>query len=355
MKKSKVSAAGWSWVGAISFFVLVAILMQIAILVYDYICQKTDNNALIAALILILIFILSSLCTLFDWIRRKLTVERPTKKILYATERISKGDFSTRLEITHDYNKYNEYDLIMENLNKMAAELGKNEVLRVDFISNVSHEIKTPLAVIQNYAMLMQDEALDLDTRKSYGKILATASKRITDLITNILKLNKLENQEIQEEKEKFSLTDALACAIVEFESIIERKNLNLDCDLDEVVVVSSKSLLEIVWNNLISNAIKFTDNGGKISVSLKQNDKNVEIRVSDTGCGMSAEVGVRIFEKFFQGDTSHSVEGNGLGLALVKKVIDILGGEISVESQLGKGSTFSILLKGVVDEGILD
>jgi len=351
MKKKKVTAAGFSVVGAVSFFALIAVIMQMAILVYEYIRERTDNLTLVAVLILIEIIILATFCTVFDWIRRKITVERPTRKILDATEKIAEGDFQTQLEITHEYKKYNQYDLIMENINKMATELQKNEVLKTDFISNVSHEIKTPLAVIQNYATLIQDEGLDDETRRAYAKTLIAASKRITDLITNILKLNKLENQEIQEKKERFNLTEALAETVLEFENIIEKKSLELDCDFDDVTVVSSKSLLEIVWNNLISNAVKFTGENGKIKITLKKKGTDVEISVADTGCGMSAEVGDRIFEKFYQGDTSHSVQGNGLGLALVKKVIDILGGEISVQSELGKGSTFTVLLKDVVYE----
>ncbi len=351
MKKKNGRSKSLSWVGAISFFVLIAFIMQMAILCYDFITQKTSNVSLIAILILIEVIILATFCTIFDWIRRKIMVDRPTKKILEATEKIAEGDFSVRLNIKHDYGKYNEYDLIMANLNKMAIELEKNEVLKTDFISNVSHEIKTPLAVIQNYAVLLEDDTLDRETRKNYSKTLIGASKRITDLITNILKLNKLENQEIQEKHEAFNLTDSLAESVVAFESIIENKNIELNCDFDEVRVFSSKSLLEIVWNNLISNAIKFTPNGGKIDVILKQKDKNVEVSVKDTGCGMTSEVGSRIFEKFYQGDTSHATFGNGLGLALVKKVIDILGGEISVKSEIGKGSTFTILLKAVVYE----
>ncbi len=351
MKKKKATTAGFTWTGAISFFILIAVIMQIAILVYDYIREKTDNITWIAILILIEIFILSTFCTLFDWIRRKITVERPTQKIVDATEKIANGDFSTRLAITHEYGKYNQYDFIMENLNKMAIELQKNEVLKTDFISNVSHEIKTPLAVIQNYANLLQDDTLDSEKRKEYAKTLVSASKRITDLITNILKLNKLENQEIQEKHEIFSLTEALENNVVEFETLIEKKNLELNCDFDEVTIFSSKSLLEIVWNNLISNAVKFTPDGGKIDVSLKRKNTNVEIKVSDTGVGMTSETGAKIFEKFYQGDTSHSTQGNGLGLALVKKVIDILGGEIAVQSEINKGSTFTILLKDVVYE----
>lgn len=351
MKKDKSRSSHINWAGVISFFVLIALIMQIAILCYDYITQKTSNISLIAVLILIEIIILSAFCTVFDWIRRKIMVDRPTKKILSATDKIANGDFSTRLEITHEYGKYDQYDWIMENFNKMAMELQKNEVLKTDFISNVSHEIKTPLAVIQNYATLLQDDTLDSETRKNYSKTLISASKRITDLITNILKLNKLENQEIQEKHEAFHLTEALADNVVEFETLIETKNLELNCDFDDVIIFSSKSLLEIVWNNLISNAIKFTPNGGKIDISLKRKNKNVEIKVSDTGCGMTSETGSKIFEKFYQGDTSHSTQGNGLGLALVKKVIDILGGEIAVQSEVNKGSTFTILLKDVVYE----
>ena len=351
MKKKKVNAAGFTWAGAISFFILIAIVMQFAILVYDYIRERTDNVSFIAILILVEIIIIATLCTIFDWVRRKLTVEKPTNKILKATEKIAEGDFSSKLEITHEYSKYNQYDLIMENINKMAMELQKNEVLKTDFISNVSHEIKTPLAVIQNYSMLIQDDNLDSETRKSYAKTLISASKRITDLITNILKLNKLENQQLQEKYEAFNLTEALSDCVVEFETIIEKKNLELNCDFDDVFIFSSKSLLEIVWNNLISNAIKFTPENGKIDIFLKRLENNVEIKVSDTGCGMSSETGMRIFEKFYQGDTSHSTQGNGLGLALVKKVIDILGGEISVQSEINKGSTFTILLKDVVYE----
>ena len=349
MKRSKISKPSFSFVGAASFFALVALLMQIAILVYDYIRARTDDPLQIAILILILIIMISTLCTLFDWARRKLTVERPTKKILDATDRIAEGDFSVRLDIAHEYGKYNEYDLIMDNINKLAAELGKTEVLRVDFISNVSHEIKTPLSVIQSYATLLQDESLDPQTRKEYSKILINACKRTTDLVTNILKLNKLENQEIQDKKEPFDLTAALSEAIVEFEPLIEAKSLTLSCDLDDVTAVSTKSLLEIVWNNLISNAIKFTGDGGEIRISLKRLGNDAQIQVEDTGIGMSNEVGKRIFEKFYQGDASHSSNGNGLGLALVKKVIDILGGEISVRSALGKGSTFTVLLKDVI------
>ena len=346
MKKLKKSS--FSVVGVLSFFALIAFTMQVAILVYDYIIKRTENKGLIAILILILVVILSIIITVFDFVRRKIMVEKPVRKIIDATEKIASGDFNTRLEITNSYDKYNEYDVIMENLNTMANELSKSEILKSDFISNVSHEIKTPLSVIQSYATLLQDENLDNESRKKYSKILLQASKRLSDLITNILKLNKLENQTISPEYKKLNLTDTVAEIVLSYEEIIENKGIELECDFDDVMIVSNSGYIEIIINNLLSNAIKFTDKNGKITVSLKSVSDGAEIKVSDTGCGISKETGKRIFEKFYQGETSHAGEGNGLGLALVKRVIDIMGGEISVTSEINKGSTFTVELKNV-------
>ena len=343
MKKRK---SAFSFMGALMFFAVIALVIQIAVLVYDYIIQRTDNKGLIAVLILIVIILLSAICTFIDIIRRKIMVYRPVSKILDATRAIAGGDFSVRLVPSHSYEKYNEYDVIMDNLNTMATELSKSEVLKTDFISNVSHEIKTPLAVIQSYASLLQDENLDPEERQRCAKSLLQATKRLNDLITNILKMNKLENQEIKPDILEFSLTDQLAEILVGYEELIESKSIELDCDLEDISILSCPSYLEIVWNNLISNAIKFTNVGGTITVSLKKEGKNAIVSVSDTGCGIDSETGKHIFEKFYQGDTSHQSQGNGLGLALVKKVVDVLGGTISVESELGKGSTFTIALR---------
>ena len=350
MKKRKDSSS-FSLSGAIAFFVLIALVMQIAILVFDYIEDRTSSKLLIALLVLILIFILSTVCTIVDIIRRKIMVDRPVRKILDATEMITSGDFSVRLKPEHKYSQYNGYDLIMEDLNKMASELEKSAVLKTDFISNVSHELKTPLSVIQSYSALLQDECLDAETRQRYVSTVREASRRLTDLITNILKLNKLENQEITPERERVDLTEMLAQAVLNYEELIDSKGITVECDLDDVTIYSSPSYLEIVWNNLISNAVKFTERGGTISVSLKERIGKVIVTVADTGCGISRETGKHIFDKFYQGDTSHSGEGNGLGLPLVKRVIDILGGEISVKSEEGKGSTFIITLVGIDNE----
>ena len=351
MSMGSKKKSGFSIVGAIGFFILVAIIIQIAVLVYDYIIQRTQNKGLIALLILIVVFLLAAVCTVVDIIRRKIMVDRPVTKILAATEQIAAGDFSVRLTPTHPYGKYDEFDVIMENLNTMAAELGKSEILKTDFVSNVSHELKTPLAVIQSYATLLQESDLDAKTRERYAKTLSDAARRLTDLITNILKLNKLENQEIKPEYEDFDLTEAVAQTVLQYEELIEAKQLDLQCELDEITVRSCRSYLDIILNNLLSNAIKFTEPGGTVGVTLQKKAGSAVISVSDTGCGISPEMGARIFEKFYQGDTSHAGEGNGLGLALVKKVIDLLGGEISVKSETGKGSTFTVVLKGVKED----
>ena len=337
-----------SIVGGLLFFITIAIVVSLAVVVYAAVEGACGGNrAIIAGVILSVIVVLSAVCTLIDFIRRRIMVDKPVQKILDATNKIAAGDFSVRLDITHTLQRYDEFDYIMENLNKMAVELSHTEVLHTDFISNVSHEIKTPLAVIQNYATSLQNKNLDGETRIKYAQTLADASKKLTALITNILKLNKLENHEIKPEYEKINLTETLAETVLGYEELIERKGLELICDFDETVeVISSPSYLEIVWNNLLSNAIKFTERGGKITVSLKKDNGRAVVKVSDTGCGISPETGKHIFEKFYQGDTSHSQEGNGLGLALVKKVIDITGGKIDVSSEVGKGTTFTITLK---------
>ncbi|MGN0822455.1 MAG: ATP-binding protein [Candidatus Gallimonas sp.] len=335
-----------SLISACSYFLAAVVVVSLAVRVYAITAEKSDGNERwIAIVMLCVIIVLAAACTVLEYLYRKFKVEKPVEKILDATDRIASGDFTVRLTTAHSFARYDEYDLIMENLNKMASELSKTEVLRTDFISNISHELKTPLAIIQNYAACLTDGELGKEERVRYAATLVSASKRLSDLIVNVLKLNKLENQGIRSETERVKLDDMLAETVLQFEELIEAKRLQLDCDLDEVTVLSSPSCLEIVWNNLLSNAIKFTESGGTIGVSLKSDGDDAVVKISDTGCGISPETGKHIFEKFYQGDTSHAQEGNGLGLALVKKVIDTIGGEITVESELGKGSVFTIVL----------
>lgn len=281
-----------------------------------------------------------------EYLRRRLTVYRYVEQILKATEKIAGGDFDVKLKPSHIYRKYDVYDSIMENINKMAAELSRNEVLKTDFISNVSHEIKTPLSVINNYALLLQDETLDEATRETCTHKLLSATRRLTDLVANILKLNRLENQVIREQKSFVRLGDFIGEIVLNFEEKIDEKNIDLECDIDDIACYADKTFVEIICNNLLSNAVKFTEDGGRIEISLKEEGGNIVFSVKDNGAGMTSETGAHIFDRFYQGDTSHAEEGNGLGLALVKRVIDNMGGEIAVQSELGVGSTFVVKWK---------
>lgn len=331
--------------GYLLFFITFAVAVTVALTVFMTANRLSNGNtAVIAVSVAVTVISLSAVCTFIDVLRRRQMVDEPVRRILDATEAIASGDFSTRLYVTHPYEKYDDYDLIMENLNKMAAELSKSELLKTDFISNVSHELKTPLSIIRSYATLLEKDGLPNVERKKYVETLKGATTRLSELVSNILRLNKLENQELSPESERVQLHELLAEIILAYEDLLEGKGLSLHCELDEVTVISSPSLLEIIFHNLISNAVKFTDVGG-VTVTLKEKDGNAVVTVSDTGCGISPAVGSHIFDKFYQGDTSHKGEGNGLGLSLVKKVIDVVGGEISVTSEEKKGSSFTILL----------
>jgi len=293
------------------------------------------------------VILLSLLCTIVDGVRRKFTVERPIRQIEKAADRIMKGDFSVRLESFHGADGMNDFAEIADYFNKMAAELAGMETLRTDFIANVSHELKTPLAVMQNYGTMLQQPELPDEKRLEYARAVTDASRRLADLITNILKLNKLENQQIFPTAQTYDLGEQLCECLLSFENAWETKELEIDADIEEGVKVSTDAeLMSLVWNNLFSNAIKFTEKRGQVQLSLKTEGDFAIVRVSDTGCGIAPEVGQHIFEKFYQGDTSHSTQGNGLGLALVKKVIDIVKGDISVESESGHGSTFTVKLR---------
>lgn len=291
--------------------------------------------------------LLSLIFTIVDIIRRKRTVEQPVKSITNAAERIIKGDFSVRVKPLGRLSVDENFNRIIDCFNKMAEELGGVETLRNDFIANVSHEMKTPLSVIQNYGTLLQAPDLSDEKRIEYAKGITDGSRRLADMMTNILKLNRLENQQIYPQKTEFDLGEQLCECLLQYESVWEKSNIEIETDIaEEVIVNADAELLSHVWSNLFSNAFKFTPNGGKVSVSLTATEHHATVKVADTGCGMTKEVGEHIFEKFYQGDASRSVQGNGLGLALVKRVVDIMQGEIGVESAVGKGTTFTVRIR---------
>ena len=284
--------------------------------------------------------------TLFTRSKIRSTYEEPLHKMAEATSRVAGGDFCVYVPTIHTQDQWDYLDVMIVDFNRMVEELGSIETLKTDFVSNVSHEMKTPIAIIKNYAELLRLESLTEEQKEEYARNIEDAAGRLSSLISNILKLNKLENQRITPEVEAYDVCRQLCDCILQFEDAWEEKEIELETDMDESAMVEAdESLLELVWNNILSNAVKFTPPGGTIAVKQSTQEGLVTVSVSDTGCGMDAESMKHIFDKFYQGDTSHSGEGNGLGLALVKRVLELLDGEIRVESEPGKGSSFLVTL----------
>ncbi len=307
----------------------------------------TSANITAAAKITFInVILLTLIFASIDYVRRKINVDRPVKVITDTTEKIMQGDFAARVPNMHGAGMEG-FNQIGTAVNSMAEELSSVETLRTDFIANVSHEMKTPLAVMNNYGTLLQSPDLSEEKRIEYAKGVTDASRRLSEMMTNILKLNRLENQQIYPEVSEFDLGEQLCECLLQYENVWEKANIEIETDIaEDVKVKADAELLSHVWNNLFSNAFKFTPSGGTVTISLTATEHHAVVKVTDTGCGMTPQVGAHIFEKFYQGDTSHSVQGNGLGLALVKRVIDIMQGEISVESAVGKGSTFTVRIR---------
>ncbi|MBQ3057229.1 MAG: sensor histidine kinase [Clostridia bacterium] len=293
------------------------------------------------------VVLLSLIVTAIDAVRHRLMVELPVKRITAAAAEMMRGNFDVRIRVPKAFDGNDAFGEIIECFNKMAGELASTEMLRTDFIANVSHELKTPLAVIQNYATMLSSPASEEEKRLEYAKAITDATRRLSSLISNILKLNKLENQQIILSPETFDLGEQLSECLLGFEHIWEKKHIEIETDIaDGILVTADREMMTLLWNNLLSNAFKFTPEGGCVGVSLQGENGFAVTSVRDTGCGISAQVGEHMFEKFYQGDTSHQTEGNGLGLTLVRRIIDITESEISVASELGRGTTFTVKLE---------
>ena len=336
------------------FFLIVSFVVSCCMLLFVTTLANTmglvftkDNIAAAAKLTFGNVILITLLSGTIDYIRRKRMVDRPVKQILEAADKIMQGDFSVRIPPVKEFAGETGFNEIIDCFNKMTAELAGTETLRADFIANVSHELKTPLAVMANYATMLQQPGITEAQRLEYAKAISESARRLAGLITNILKLNKLENQQIFPQTEEYDLGEQLCQCLLQFEDAWEKKELNIETDIQEDVRIrSDPELLSLVWNNLISNAVKFNREGGTLGVSLHTEGNQVIVSVRDTGCGIRPEVGQHIFEKFYQGDTSRATQGNGLGLALVKRVVDILNGEIGVQSVYGQGSTFTVKIR---------
>lgn len=266
-------------------------------------------------------------------------------RITEGLREIAKGDFSARVPENDKKEVITELGDLEKTFNQMASDLQGIEMFRNDFINNFSHEFKTPIVSIRGFARQLQSGNLTDEQKKEYLDIIVSESERLATMSQNVLLLTKLENQTIVTEKTEFYLDEQIRKSILLLEEEWEEKDLDLDLDLDEVKYVFNEEMLSHLWINLLSNAVKFTPKGGKISCSLKSENGNVVFKIQDTGPGMTEEVKSRIFEKFYQGDSSHNGSGNGIGLNIVQRIVFLAGGSISVESEVQKGSTFTVVL----------
>lgn len=259
-----------------------------------------------------------------------------------AMRTVASGDFTPRLSTKSPISEVQE---LYQNFNRMVQELAATEILQSDFISNVSHEFKTPINAIEGYATLLSGGCQADPEQKEYaGKILYN-TRRLSGLVGNILLLSKVENQAIPAGREGFRLDEQLRQAVVALEEKWTAKNIQLEAELEEVTYSGNEQLLTHVWMNLIDNAIKFTPEGGEVIIRLMASERNVLVSVEDSGCGIPEEDCQRIFEKFYQAENSHQQEGNGLGLPLAKRIVDIHRGRISAENRLGGGAKFTVVL----------
>jgi signal transduction histidine kinase len=269
-------------------------------------------------------------------------IDNMHKELIYTFNEIASGNFNVFVK-PDPHSPHNEIAVAM---NEMTRKLGSAETMRQDFISNVSHEIRSPLTGISGFAELLEKDEITDEQRRRYAKIIKTESKRLSSLSDNLLKLSTLDNNRTELSKTAFRLDKQLQQAIITLEPQSAAKNITLEVDLPKCEITADADLLSQMWMNLIHNAIKFTPDGGTITVSIEATDV-ITIKIIDTGIGISKSDQIHIFERFYKVDKSRdrSLGGNGLGLSIVRRIVELHDGRIGVESEVGKGTTFKITL----------
>ena len=269
----------------------------------------------------------------------------PIKKLGKAMEQVADGDFSVRLD---DRSSSKEIMEVYTGFNMMAHELSATEILQTDFVSNVSHEFKTPINAIEGYSMLLQDsENLSAEQQQYVDKIVFN-TRRLSSLVGSILLLSKLENQQIPTGQTRYRLDEQIRQSIVALEPAWEKKEVEFDVNLDRAEYVGNEAMMRHVWDNLISNAIKFSPQGGLVRMRLTQDGNDLEFSIRDMGPGLSEDAQKHIFDKFYQADSSHKEEGNGLGMALVKRILTIEGGTVHAQNSADGGACITVTLRKV-------
>ncbi|KAA0546715.1 HAMP domain-containing histidine kinase [Bacillus sp. BGMRC 2118] len=268
----------------------------------------------------------------------------PIQKLIYAIEQLSEGNFQTRIDMKK-VSYLSEFHNLTNSFNKLAEELESIELLRTDFIQNFSHEFKTPISSIQGFAKLLKNSSITEDEKQEYLNIIISETERMSGLADNILMLSKLENQSILSDRSMFNITEVMNRTIILLEPMLDKKNIELNLQLEQETYFGNEDLIGQVFLNIIENSIKFSENNGLVSIKMHRNDDCLRISITDNGCGMNEKTQKHIFDKFYQGDTSRTNQGNGIGLSIVKRIIDLHGGHIAVQSKGGKGTTFTIEL----------
>ena len=270
-------------------------------------------------------------------------IYRYLDKISDAMQKVADGDYTVRLDAEKDQ----PFRELYRNFNTMAEELGGVEMLKNDFINGYAHELRTPITSINGFAeMLLNDDGtLSREEKRSYLEIIASESRRLADLAGNSLLMSKLDSQKIIPDKKPFSLDEQLRRCSILLSGQWTEKELDMTMDLDEAVYVGDYDLMQHLWINLLTNAVKYTPKGGSITVTLKNEEKFIAVSVADTGKGIPPEDRERIFDKYYQTDKSHSKRGLGLGLAICKRIVQLCNGSLTVESEVGVGSTFTVKL----------
>lgn len=327
--------------GLIAVFILYMLFGMIALQIASVLgfnIKRIQSPELAFFNIFVLCMIYAFLATYY--MMRK--VFKPLEKLDMASKKVATGDYSVRLDYDGGIEEFKD---TMDNFNRMVKELDSVEIMRNDFIADVSHEFKTPLSAISGYATFLQDPELAEEERKECIRKIFFNIDKLNDLTDNILRLSKLEHKQYEDNPVSYRLDEQIREAVVLLEPKWSKKNIEFEIDMPEMIFKGQKSLLFQVWTNIIGNAIKYTDAEGKISIYLKKKNDNVRVIVSDNGIGMSESTQKHIFDKFYQGDTSRKSQGNGLGLALCKEIVTRCGGDIYVESKSGVGSVFVVQL----------
>ncbi len=259
---------------------------------------------------------------------------RPVNSIINALNRLAAGDFKTRLSFPGALAKNPVVVELTDSFNKMASELESTEMLRSDFVNNFSHEFKTPIVSIAGFAKLLKKGNLSPQEQQEYLDIIEDESLRLSYMATNVLNMTKVENQAILTGVSEYNLSEQLRTCVLLFENKWSRKNLELNLDFDEYTICANEELMKQVWVNLLDNAIKFTPDGGCMDLTITEDGGSLLVSVANTGSEIPAAKRERIFQKFYQADESHTTEGNGIGLAIVQKIVSLHGGRVSVASQ---------------------